>query len=100
MTLNKEIIKKTRLRNNFLKDRTEENLKKYSKQKDRCVSLLKRTKQNFFHSLNKKDFADSRKFWQTLKPKVSNKTITNAKIISVKNEKSYLSKTHLIEPDN
>ena len=40
--LSKEIMTRTRLRNKFLKDRSEENKKKYSKQRNYCVSLLKK----------------------------------------------------------
>ena len=42
--LSKEIITRTRLRNNFLKDRSEENKRKNSKQRNYCVSLLRKPK--------------------------------------------------------
>ena len=41
--LSKAIKDRTRFRNNFLKRRTDENRKKYSKQRNYCVSLLKKT---------------------------------------------------------
>ena len=40
--LSKVITKRSRLRNNFLKNRTEENKTLYTKQRNYCVSLLKR----------------------------------------------------------
>ena len=40
----KEIITRTRLPNKFLKERSEENKKKYSKQWNYCVSLLRKSK--------------------------------------------------------
>ena len=40
--LSKVIRKRSRLRNNFLKNRTEENKTLYTKQRNYCVSLLKR----------------------------------------------------------
>ena len=53
--LSKEITIRTRLRNKFLKDRSEENKKKYSKQHNYCVSpLLRKSKLNYFESLNEK----------------------------------------------
>ena len=44
MTLSKEIIKRTKLRNTFLKERTGESKKRYISQRNYCVSLLKKTK--------------------------------------------------------
>ena len=42
--LSKAIMDRTRFKNNFLKHRTDENRKKYSKQRNYCVSLLRKTK--------------------------------------------------------
>ena len=86
-TLSKEIMKKTKLRNNFLKNRIEENRNKYTKQRNFCEGFLGTTKQNYFNSLNEKNITDNRKFWKTLKPMLFNKSITNEKIIAVENEK-------------
>ena len=52
--LSKEIMTRTRLRNNFLKDRSEENKRKYSKQRNYCVSLLRKSKSEYFGNLNEK----------------------------------------------
>ena len=43
-TLSKEIMKRTKLRNKFLKERTDESKKRYTLQRNHCVSLLKNTK--------------------------------------------------------
>ena len=53
-TLSKEIMKHTKLRNKFLKDRTEENRNRYASQRNYCVSLLQKTKKEYFGNLNKK----------------------------------------------
>ena len=42
--LSKEVMTGKRLRNNFLKDRSEENKRKYSKQRNYCASLLRKSK--------------------------------------------------------
>ena len=47
-------MSRTRLRNNFLKNRIEENKRKYSKQRSYCVSLLRKTKLEYFENLNEK----------------------------------------------
>ena len=52
--LSKEIMTRTRLRNNFLKNRSEENKRKYSKQRNYCVSLLRKSKSEYFGNLNEK----------------------------------------------
>ena len=53
-TSSKEIMKGTKLRNKFLKDRTEENRSRYASQRNYCVSLLKKTKKEYFGNLNQK----------------------------------------------
>ena len=52
--LSKEMMHRTRLRNNFLRNRSDENKKKYSKQRNYCVSLLRKTKKNYYNNLNEK----------------------------------------------
>ena len=42
--LSKEIMKRTCLRNQFLKDRNKENKSRYSKQRNYCVSLIRKMK--------------------------------------------------------
>ena len=43
-TISKEIMKRNRLRNKFLKNRTDENKSRYTKQRNYCDSLLRKTK--------------------------------------------------------
>ena len=78
--LSKAIMNRTRLRNVYLRNRSDENRKKYSKQQNYCVSLLRRTKINYYSSLDGKTVIDSKKFWRTVKPFLSDKTPLNAKI--------------------
>ena len=60
--MSKEIIKRTKLRNNFLKNKTEENRNKYTKQRNFCISLLRKIKQNYLNRLIQKNITDNRKF--------------------------------------
>ena len=60
--LSKEIMKRTKLRNKFLKERTDESKKRYASQRNCCVSLLKMTKKDYYNSLNEKDVNDNRIF--------------------------------------
>ena len=44
-TISKKIMKRTKLRNKFLKERTDESKKRYTSQRNYCVSLLKKDKE-------------------------------------------------------
>ena len=59
---------RTRLQNNFLKDRNEENKRKYSKQRNYCVSLLRKSKSEYFGNLNVKKSATTKYFGKPLSP--------------------------------
>ena len=50
--LSKEIMKRTKLLNNFLEKRTDDSKKRYASQRNYCVSLLKNTKKDYYNSLN------------------------------------------------
>ena len=70
--MNKNLVnahrKRTRLRNKFLKNRTESNRVSYNKQRNFCVSLLRKTKKDYYGNLNKKDVVDNENFWKSVKP--------------------------------
>ena len=63
--LQKEIMHRSRLRNKFLKERTNESKIVYNKQSI-CVSLLRKTKRDYFAYLGTKIIKDNRKFLKTL----------------------------------
>ena len=71
--LPKEITTRTPLRNKFLKDRSEENKRKYSKPRNYCVSLLRKPKSNYFANLNEKNINDHKTVLKTIKPFLSDK---------------------------
>ena len=58
---------RTRVRNRFFKKRTEENKTKYAKQRNYCVSLLRKIKSKYYSDLNKNDVTDNKMFWKTIK---------------------------------
>ena len=51
--LHKAIMKRSRLRNKFLSDRTEMSRKEYKMQRNLCVNLLKRAKKEHFANLDR-----------------------------------------------
>ena len=65
--LSKEMMTRSRLRNKYLKDKTEENRLLYTQQRNKCVSLLKKTKINYYGNLNVKDITNNKKIWKTVK---------------------------------
>ena len=58
----------TKLRNIFLQNWSEENRIRYTKQRNFCVSLLRKTKMRNYENLNEKSVADNKLFWKTVKP--------------------------------
>ena len=64
--LHKTIMERSRLRNKFLKHRTDTNKKNYSTQRNICKKLLKNTKTSYFENLDTEKITDSRSsFWRT-----------------------------------
>ena len=66
--LHKAIMKRSRLRNKFLRDRTDRSRKEYKKQRNFCVNLLKKSKTEHFENLDVNSALDNRMFWQNVKP--------------------------------
>ena len=86
-TLPKEIMKRTKLRNKFFNDRTEENRNRYASQRNYCVSLLKKTKKEYFGNLDEKQKRQQNKtYWKTVKPFLSDKIVSKEQITLVENK--------------
>ena len=84
--LSKATMQRTKLRNNFLKDPSAANKFSYNKQRNWCVSLLRKEKKKYFANLNEEDITDNKKFWQTIKPFLSEKTKSREKVTLIENE--------------
>ena len=65
---------KSKLRKKFLKSRSESDKKAFNKQRNKCVSLLRKTKKAYYSNLNVKDVVDNKKFWKTIKSFFSDKS--------------------------
>ena len=72
--LRKKIMLRSKLRNEFNKSRTSESWKKYKQQRNKCLSILKGTKTNYFNNLNPKIITNNKKVWSAVKPLFSNKS--------------------------
>ena len=77
----KVIMRRTRFRNKFLKNPNDQNKLLYNKQRNYCVSLLKKEKKEYFARLNETDITGNRKFWHTVKPSLSDKVKSREAII-------------------
>ena len=85
-TISKEIMKRTRFRNQFLKNRTDENKSRYTKQRNYCVSLLRKTKTQYYSNLDEKNVTDHKAFWKTVQPFLSDKITSKKKIILIEED--------------
>ena len=71
--LRKAVMQKTGLRNIYLKQCTEATKVAYNQQRDKCASILKKSKRSYFESLDVKFVMDNEKFWKKIWPLFSNK---------------------------
>ena len=65
---------RSRLCNISLRNRTEENKILYKKQRNYCVSLLRRSKTEYYENLNIKNVTDNKLFLKSVKPLLSDKS--------------------------
>ena len=72
-TIKKAFMKRSRLRNIYLKNRSYNNKREYNKQRNYCVSLLRKIKTNYYANLNEKDLIDNKQFLLSDKIKSSEK---------------------------
>ena len=78
--LRKENMHRTRLRNKYHNDSTEENFKAFKKQRNKCVKLLRRAKFDYFRNIDLGKLTDNHKFWKTVKLLFSDKVQMNSSI--------------------
>ena len=86
--INKEIMKRSRLRNKFLNTKSDIDRKAYNKQRNLCVSLIRSEKKNFFSNINTSDITDNKTFWKTVKPFFTDKIKTKPKITLIEKKLS------------
>ena len=77
---------RTKLRNQFLKNRSNENKTNYVKQRNHCVSLLRKTDREYYSNLDEKNICDNKAFWKIVKPMLSKKIKSNERITLTEND--------------
>ena len=86
--LRKVIMKRSQLKNRHNKYRNYKNWDLYKKQKNFCVSLLRKTKRNYFKNVKMQDITDNTKFWKTFRPYFSDKGYNQTKITIIEKDSS------------
>ena len=84
--LRKVLMHRSKLKNLFNKCRTHENWCNYKIQRNYCVSLLRKTKQQYFKNLNLNDVTGNKTFWRTIKAYFNEKGSGSDKIVLSGNE--------------
>ena len=88
--INKEILKRSRLKNKFLDSKSDLDRRAYNKQRNIRVSLIRQEKKSFFSNLKTKDVNDNKTFWKTVKHLFTDKVQIKSKITLI--EKKVISK--------
>ena len=64
---------RSKLRNKYLTEKSYEAILLHKKQRNVCVSLLKKAKKEYYENLDLHNVTDTRRFWKTVKPVFGNK---------------------------
>ena len=64
------------------------------------MSFLKKAEKEYDQNLNEKNVTDNKKFWKTVKPLLSNKSVSREKINLTENEKMLASEYETAETLN
>ena len=98
--LRKAIMKRSKLRNDFLKDRNDASQSNYRKQRNLCVTLLRKTTTQYFSNSEPKLVTDNKNFWNSVKPLFSDKITVKEIINLIENEEILSSDTDIAETFN
>ena len=82
----------------FLEERRDEAKALYDKQRNLCVSLLSKTKRNYFSQID--TAVSDRKFWKTVSPLFSEKTFNRESVILKENTETVTDNYKLAETFN
>ena len=84
--LNHVIMLRSKLRNKFLKSRSNKDRKAYKKQGNLCVSLLRQNKKDYFETLDIKSVTGNKMSWKTVAPLFCSKSKARNNITLFENE--------------
>ena len=78
--LRNEITLRSKLKNKFNKERNHIKWCNYKHQRNHCLSILRKTKKEYFNNLNIKQVSDNKLFWKSVKPFFNDKGSSSSKI--------------------
>ena len=84
--ISKTIMNRTRLRDRFLRTRSNGDKEAYNKQRNYCVSLVQKTKQQYYNNLDHRKVADNKTFWKYIKSLFSDRSSNSNKITLVEKD--------------
>ena len=93
--LHKVIMKRSRLKNKFLKDRTKNNQKNFKLQRTFCKKLLRTTKKLYYSNLDINKVTDNKTFWKTIIPFFTKRPLKGEKIDLIENGKTISNNSEL-----
>ena len=96
-SIKKKIMNRSKLKNKFLKENSEENRLAYNKQRNLCTSLLWKEKKAYFENLDTSKITDNKTFWKTMKPMFSKKCVTKESMTLVKDDEIVLESQAIAE---
>lgn len=82
--LSKAIMSKSRIRNKYLEWPSRENFLAYKKIKNKCNNLVKKSKKQYFEKISHENSAQSKPFWNAVKPFMTNKGVISNESIVIK----------------
>ena len=82
------MLRRTQLERKYLKSKTQINLKLHKKHKNFCSKLYKRERIKYYESLDMKNVLDSKRFWKTMRPFLSDKNTVSSQNISDRSNES------------
>ena len=89
--LSKAVMEKSKARNKYLKWPSRENYLSHKKTKNKCNTLTRKAKKNFFREATKDGIMSNKKFWSTVKPFLTNKGCISNDFISIEKDGELIS---------
>ena len=82
------IMKRSRIRNKFLREKNQANRDNYKFQRNLCKKPLRKTKNSYLSNLDTKKITDSITFWKKVIPLFTSKPSKSENIIIIEGDKS------------
>ena len=97
----KDIYKRSRLRNKFLKDPAKENELLFKTQRSKYLSLRRKCIKSYFQDVTKKGLVTNKSFWNFVKPFLTDKSCdTQNDVMLINNGKVIIEESDLVETFN